>query len=922
MYILNEDLNMEKILLGLTDAFAQAPYKVLRYKSFILAGLVVMTSIMAYGIYTRTTLDMTMDSFLDGTDPAAIALDEFREQFGSDESIFLVYRAKDGDVFSRESMEAAQQLTDDLRNWQSLDRTQYPEAVNGIELDWEQLNHIRRVQSISNLRYQESVGDSLLSSRLVPSSLPEENEELGLIRGNALSQDDFLLAFYSENTEYGAILIQTDFGTNPVEGFVSAVDAADVSLDDSFGAFGDDETFDLEFNDDIETQKIEFEAVDMFGYTSFQVMSKAIYEKYETQFEFFPVGTPPLMEFMLGMLDEMQVLGMILVLIFILLLWILFRSFSAVIWPLVTILLSIAWAWGIPAWAGIVLTSMISLTIMLIFAVGIADCVHVMSAYFTFRREGEEHYIALSHAYSKTGLAILVTTITTMCGVMALTTSDLAMIQVFGWTSAVGVFLAFFFTIVLLPILLDLWHPGDPDADASFADKLGKRWHSLKKNTKLSIVAIYFAAVFALLGLAVGSYIALVTILTYVVVNWQKAILEAVPGIVERYPYLIMTAFAGIFVACLYGMSQIRIDSNMAELTREDSILQRAYNVVDENMAGSQSMEIVINTNAIDGMMNPRLLQAVDELQTRIEARYPNEVSRTNSLANIVKETNKVMNDNDPAFDRIPDSELMVSQLLYLFNSSNPEDRRSLVSDDYSKSHISISAYNAGSYQYQAFFTEMEEEIADTFAGLESEIPELQVTVTGGMAIMMRMADDLARSQYTSLLLALGIISVIMIVTLGSFQGGLLAMIPNMIPAVLSFGLMGLFGLPLDADTLLIAPIIIGIAVDDTIHFMTHYRIDLARTGSISKALISTIRDVGQAVMFTTMILALSFALLSFSGHLGMAKMGFFGAIAIFFALLCDLFLIPAMIIVFKPTFGVKNANIEIDFSKAAIKHS
>jgi predicted RND superfamily exporter protein len=819
-------------------------------------------------------------------------------------------------------MEAAQQLTDDLRNWQSLDRSQYPESMNGNTLEWEELNHIRRVRSIANLRYQQSVGDSLLSNRLVPSSLPIENEELGQIRGNALSQEDYLLAFYSEDTQYGAILIQTDFGTKPVEGFVSAVDGANVSLDDSFGAFGGDETFDLEFNEDIQVQEIEFEAVDMLGYTAFHVMSKAIYEKYETQFEFFPVGTPPLMEFMLEMLDEMVVLGIILVLIFTLLLWILFRSFSAVIWPLVTILLSIAWAWGIPAWAGVVLTTMISLTIMLIFAVGIADCVHVMSAYFTFRREGEEHYIALSHAYRKTGLAILVTTVTTMCGVLALGTSDLAMIQVFGWTSAVGVFLAFFFTIVLLPILLDLWHPGDPDADASFADKLGKRWHSLSMPTKLSIAVVYFAAVFAFLGLAVGSYIALVTMLTYVVVNWQKAILDAVPAITARYPYLIMAIFGGIFVTCLYGMSQIRIDSNMAELTREDSIIQRAYAVVDENMAGSQSMEIVINTNTIDGMMNPRLLQAVDELQTRIETRYPQEVSRTNSLANIVKETNKVMNDDDPAFDRIPDSQLMVSQLLYLFNSSNPEDRRALVSDDYSKSHISISAYNAGSYQYQAFFTEMEEEITDTFAGLESEFPELQVTVTGSMAMMMRMADDLARSQYASLLLALGIISVIMIVTLGSFQGGLLAMIPNMIPAVLSFGLMGLLGLPLDADTLLIAPIIIGIAVDDTIHFMTHYRIDLARTGSISEALVSTIRDVGQAVMFTTMILALSFALLSFSGHLGMAKMGFFGAIAIFFALLCDLFLIPAMIIVFKPTFGVKDANTEIDFSKATTVHS
>lgn len=909
---------MAKTLLSLSDAFAQAPYKVLKYKNFILAGLIVITSIMVYGISSRTTLDMTADSFLDENDPAAIALDEFREQFGSDESVFLVYRAKDGNIFSRESLEAAQQLTNDLRNWQSLDRSEYPEMMNGISLDWNELNHIRRVQSIANLRYQESVEDSLLSNRLVPTELPTENEEIGQIRSKALSLDDYLLAFYSENTEYGAILIQTDFGTKPVEGFVSAVDAADVSLDDSFGNFGDDLGFDLEFDENVEVQEIEFESVDILGYTAFHLMSKTIYQKYETQFEFFPVGTPPLMEFMLQIMNEMQVLGMVLVLMFTILLWVLFRSFSAVLWPLATILLSIAWAWGIPAWAGVVLTTMISLTVMLIFAVGIADCVHVMSAYFSFRREGQEHHLALSHAYKKTGLAILVTTITTMCGVMALSISDLAMVQVFGWTSAIGVFLAFFFTIVLLPILLDIWHPGDPNADPSFADKLGKRWHALSRNTKAAIAVVYFVAIFSILGLAIGAYVSVVTLFTYVVVNWMKLILNAVPGITARYPYLIMTIFAAIFLSCLYGMTQIRIDSNMAELTREDSPLQRAYDVVDENMAGSQSMEIVINTNVADGMMNPLLLQAVDELQTRIEERYPNEISRTNSLANIVKNTFKVMNDDDPAYDRIPDEELMVSQLLYLFNSSNPEDRRALVSDDYSKSHISISAYNAGSYQYQVFFTEMEEEIAQTFAGLETEFPELQVTVTGSMAMMMRMADDLARSQYASLLLALGVISIIMVVTLGSLQGGMLAMIPNLIPAVLSFGLMGLLGFPLDTDTLLIAPIIIGIAVDDTIHFMTHYRIDLARTGSISKALISTIRDVGQAVMFTTMIIALSFALLSFSGHLGMAKMGFFGSLAIFFALLCDLFLIPAMIITFKPTFGVKNANTEIDFSAVA----
>jgi predicted RND superfamily exporter protein len=144
--------------------------------------------------------------------------------------------------------------------------------------------------------------------------------------------------------------------------------------------------------------------------------------------------------------------------------------------------------------------------------------------------------------------------------------------------------------------------------------------------------------------------------------------------------------------------------------------------------------------------------------------------------------------------------------------------------------------------------------------------------------------------------------------TLGSIQGGLLSIIPNLIPAFLSFGLMGLLGIPLDTDTLMIAPVIIGIAVDDTIHFMTHYRLELIRTRSMALALKSTVEDVGTAVIFTTMVLGMGFAIMGFSDYLGIAKIGLFGSLAIFVALLCDLFLIPALLHVFKPDFGVKDA--------------
>ncbi|MDP6096716.1 MAG: MMPL family transporter, partial [Gammaproteobacteria bacterium] len=780
---------------------------------------------------------------------------------------------------------------------------------------------IRLKCCVDQLNPQENVGDSLLSNRLVPVELPESDEELAAIKARALAQEDYLLAFYSADARYGAIMIQTDFGAQPVADYISAVDANDIALDDSFtdfDAFSSNDSFDLEFDETVEVQEVNFEPVNMLGYTNFHIITKALYEKYSDQFDFYPVGNPPMMEFMMEILTQMVVLGGLMVLIFTLLLWILLRSFSAVLWPMVTIAASMAWTWGLTVWLGVTVSQMISLTVLLVFAVGIADCVHVMSAYFIYCREGEEHYKALSRSYGKTGLAIMVTTVTTMAGVLALTTSDLIPIKVFGLMSAFGVVMAFFFTIILLPILLDVWHPGATNkSDASLADRLGQRWMDLYIGKKVAIAVTYVAVVYLLLGVLVGTYITLITLLTYVVVNWQTQILSFVPYIVAKRPYLILAIFASVFGLCAYGTSQVRIDSNMTELTREGSVLRVAYEIVDENMAGAQSMVIMVDTKTTDGLYNPRLLQAIDTFQTRIEERYSDQVSRTNSLANIVKDTYQIMNDDDPAYYQVPNSEQMISQLLYLFNSANPEDRRSLVSDDYSRSHVSLNIYNAGSYQYQLFFDEITLDIEETFAELNTEFPDMEIYLTGSMALLMRMTDEIARSQFASFTLAIGVISLIMIITLGSLQGGLMAMVPNMIPALLGFGLMGLMGISLDGDTLLIAPLIIGIAVDDTIHFMTHYRMELISTGSISESLKSTIRDVGQAVMFTTMILGMGFALLSFSDYLGMAKMGFFGSVAILVALLCDLFLIPAMIMIFKPTFGVKDADTRITFMES-----
>ncbi len=187
---------------------------------------------------------------------------------------------------------------------------------------------------------------------------------------------------------------------------------------------------------------------------------------------------------------------------------------------------------------------------------------------------------------------------------------------------------------------------------------------------------------------------------------------------------------------------------------------------------------------------------------------------------------------------------------------------------------------------------------------LQVEYPHMDVNVTGAMALMMQLIDHMSWAQIKSFGFALLIITALLVITLGTVQGGLISMIPNLLPAVMTFGLMGLLGIPLDTDTLIIAPLIIGIAVDDTIHFMTHYRMSWMKYGDVDQALGSTIKEVGQAVVFTTLILGVGFSLLSLSSYLGIAKTGVFGSLAIFAALSSDLLFLPALIKWLKPNLG------------------
>lgn len=866
---------MKSVLNRLSLYFETVPGRLRNKRLIVLMLFILGTGFFFYGLVYKYKMDMTLESWFDEGDPIKVALDKFHAEFGSDDGIFLVYKPADGNVFSSKSLQVVQGIRDDLLNF----RLSHQDPSKSM------LNHITRINSLVNAPVLNAEGDSLVSKQLVGAHIPTSYEELEQIRKTAVSQKDFPLLYFSKDFEYGGLFIETDFGTIPVN------QAEDENEDFGELGFGENLEVDdniMEVDETATTESLKFKSTEWNEYVDLmKEIKEVIYKKeYADHLTYYPVGNAPMMDYGLEIMAQMPILYSLMLLVIVVLLWFLFRSFSAVIWPITIIVLSAVWTVGITFWLGATITTMVGLTVMLILAVGTADAIHILSGYMFFRKENKNHETAMRLAFRKSAIACLLTSFTTTVGMLSLTLTQIEHIKTFGFMSGLGVMMAFFFTVYLLPILMDFWPPVvNPDRKPSGFAVLRRIEEVVGKISRA-------------LG-QLGKYIPDFTV-------YLQKILDGVLPLVKKNPYAYTAAFLSIFGACMYGATQVEVDSNIIEQFKEGTEIRNVYEVVDDHMMGTQNMVILMEMGSPNAFHDPFVLKSMDKLQQTIAGKYSNLVVRTNSLADVVKDAYQTLNEDRPEMYVIPDNSRMLSQTLFMFDNANPEDRRKLVSDDYSKSHVSVQLYNAGSFEYIRMFKEMRQDIDKTMNQLKTDYPDMKVTITGGLALIMELSDYISWSQIKSLSMVIVVISIILIFVFGSIRAGLISIIPNLIPATVTFGLLGLLGMPLDSDTMIIAPVIIGVAVDDTIHFITHYRGEVILDGDIERALRSTIKEVGQAITFTTLILGLGFSIMMFSSHMGTSNMGKFGSLAIFVALICDLFMLPAMILIFKPRFAKK----------------
>jgi predicted RND superfamily exporter protein len=481
----------------------------------------------------------------------------------------------------------------------------------------------------------------------------------------------------------------------------------------------------------------------------------------------------------------------------------------------------------------------------------IGASIHLLSIFFKEYNLTKDKKQALRYALSHSGLAIFMTSLTTAAGLWSFSFSELAPVADLGKFASAGVLIGLIFTLILLPALLSLIKIKpkeiiiEDDKEAhTFMDKLLVKIADISVDHPKTIIAI-----------------------TTVII-------------------LISLAFA----------SNLRFSHKPIVWFDQNHPVRVATNLIDDKLKGSVTLEIIVDTNKENGLYNPNILNAMDNFSNDILKIKSDKyfVGKTLSLIDIIKETNKALNNGDEKFYKIPQNRNMIAQELLLFENSGSDDLEDFVDSGFKKARITVKLPYLDAMDYMVLLKEINTKIDKNF----KEFEDVNIQITGISNLLARIMEASIVSSAKSYVIAIALITIMMLILIGNIKIGLISMIPNIAPMLLMSTVMVIYDMPLDMFTMLIGSIAIGLAVDDTVHFMHNFRRYELKYGDVKKATEMTLLTTGRAMIVTTIVLSAGFLVFTQATMSNIYNFGVLTAIAIVTALLADFFLVPAIMAV------------------------
>ena len=530
------------------------------------------------------------------------------------------------------------------------------------------------------------------------------------------------------------------------------------------------------------------------------------------------------------------------------------RSLRGVIVPAIATVGGIASVLGVNAWLGIIGDeSMVALPILLGMALSVGYSIHYINSFrMHFRRTGNRRESVIN-AVEETGWPILFTVITTVASLISFLFAGIRPIRWIGGISAGIVFMVYLYVIILIPILMSFGKNTKPDPTEVKAAGA----------TKADILFEFFG---------------------------RK---------VCRHSGIIAAISAAIMLLQILGVMNIDVNMDYTKTMGEKiPFVTRLMDMLSGKLGSLYDFNVMVELNDGDALKDPANMKRIETLEQKLGTLQLTKISgdkpRVQSVTRLVKEMNRTLNADSTEYYKIPDAQDMLTQLLFLYEISDADALFERMDEDYKTTyiHIELSGYDA---------KKIVEDLDSAKSYAAQIFPDAKTSIVGEVVNYAEMNGKLVNGLLRSFGGSFVIIAIMMILAFGSIKAGLIGMIPNVTPVLLIGGVMGYSGMPLDMITMIVMPMILGIAVDDTIHMNNHIKYGYERTGSYKKALLLSYREIGKTMGMTTFILCAMFFVFIFSPMGALHNVGLLSIIGLAAALVADYTLTTALVYVTKP---------------------
>lgn len=540
------------------------------------------------------------------------------------------------------------------------------------------------------------------------------------------------------------------------------------------------------------------------------------------------------------MVSDLQRLLPLSALVMALVLWVVTGSLRGVFIPLGTVLLATLWTFGVMAFAGVQLNLLTVVLGPVLIAVGAVYGVHILAHYESVAERARDPREAAALLSRATRAPVLMAGTSTVVGFGALLLTSVPAARELGAFAALGVSAVTWISLTSLPALVSFL-PLRTQTDSPRARRIG------------------------------------------VVLD---RVLERQARFVSGRSGVVILAWAVLCLAALALVPRIEVDTDYLSFFPSDSALRRDFDAVNERLAGAVPIYVVLRGSGAETFGEPANLRLLERIQRRFDA--ISAVTHSVSVVDLVRVVHQAIRDGDPAEARIPDGIDAVAEVMLVIPKAK---KRPLLNVDHSRANLFVRAGEQGSGAVRNLVARLE-------AALEAELPEgLRAEVTGDTVLLNRSADSLVTIQTRTVGLTALAVFVIVALAFRSLPLAFVALAPNLVPVLLFYGLLGLGIAPLSLPTSLIASIVLGIAVDDTVHFLARYRQGRAEGLSSGEAVVQCGRRVGRPIAITSVMLFLGFLVVSLSGFATLSEFGLLVGLTILVCLATDLVLLPALLV-------------------------